>query len=488
MTVLFGDTNFTGYSVAGPSDADGGILAAAPFIATSAGLISSLYAYLQPAAPAQFVMALYDAQLQRLAYSAAITVSTAGLIRFPITPTPVALLQAYQIFLMPLAPAAFQYGMDASVFSNGYHVPGANLSPIPPFQLAASSPTAFGPPAFFADGDTQAQSILPSGKIGQTVLDTATVISLAFRRTKIRPNTISDEMLETARQELFLLLTSDLANRGTQLFAVDTQLLPMTAGLAGLATPAGTIDILNANYRYLQPFQQTALTTYAPVSATAITTLGLTWGGPAVPFLLQYSQDGANWITLKSATPNASAGQTSLYDLDGAIPALFWQVIADPTSPIGTFPLTLTQVSFYGTLSQTPMAPYSRDDFANLSNTFFTGRPFQFWLDRQDPWPIMRLWPTPQTNDQLNACIIIWRKRQIMDVGALSERLNVPNRWLTAIIDMLAARLGRSIIEVPPQMIPILDAQGDKSFNAVREEERENAPLRIQPGIYCYTR
>lgn len=488
MTVLFGDTNFSAYTASGPSSLDGAYVSAAPFIATSGGRVTSLYAYLTPSATCRFVMAVYDAQFQRLAYSAPITVSSGGLIQFPIAPLSVTLFQAYQIVLIPIDGVPFSYGLDDSMFSGAFKIQPGLTGTVPAFQLVGPQPVTFGSPVFFADGDTQAQTLQPSGKIGETVMDTATVISLAFRRAKIRPNVVSDEMIEVARQELFLLLTGDLANRGTQLFAIDTQLLPMTAGRSELPMPPGTVDVLNANYRYLTAFQAGNSLTFSPISATQVTTVGLKWGAPGVPFLIQVSDDNFSWRTLRAEAPNASAGDVTLYDLDGGGAALFWQVVPDPTAPLGTLPLTLAKVTFYGTFSQTPMAPYSRDDFANLSNTFFGGRPFQYWLDRQDPWPIMRLWPTPQVNDQDNACIILWRKRQIMDVGALSDRLNVPNRWLTAVIDMLAARLGASIDEVPPALIQILEARATVSLNKVREEERENAPMRITPAIRCYTR
>lgn len=484
MTVLFGDSTFSTYSAAGPNSGDGGYLSAIPFICADSGVITNLYCYLNPDSPSQFQMALYDATGQLLQASAPITVQPSqGLTPFPIKSTSVRQFQGYQIVLIPLGAAnTFTFGTDTGVFSNAFKV---NITS-PQYQLPAPEPVGFQQPTFFADGSATAQFIQPSGKIGQTILDVATVINLAFRRCKLRPNTVSDEMIEVARQELFLLLTSDLANRGEQLFAIDTQLLPMTAGLAGLETPVGTVDVLNANYRYMSNIQSGPVTTFTPTSPVAVTTVGLTWAGPATAILIQMSQDNVNWQTLKAVTPDASLGDVTLYDLDGSVASPFWQVIADPV--LSEFPLMVSQVTFYTTLSQTPMAPYSRDDFANLSDTFFTGRPFQYWLDRQDPWPIMRLWPTPQTNDQNNACIIIWRKRQIMDVGAMSDRLDVPNRWLTAVIDMLAFRLAKSIDEVPLVMAQYLKVEADESLRKVREEERENAPLRIIPQLYCYTR
>lgn len=489
MTVLFGDTTFTGYTPGAPppSGADGGYLSAAPFVSTAGGQATSLYCYLQGATGQSFVMALYDATGQRLVYSTPVIPQADGLQQFPIKTTTIQPLLAYQILLVP-APSAtgYEFGVDANLFSTSFVVAPANAAyPVPPSQLSNQLPGGFQSPTFFCDGQAGAQLVLPTGKVGQATLDTMTVITQAIRRCRLRPAVISDEMIQSARDELQLLLTSDLALRGVQLFAVDTVLMSMRAGKANMPCPPGTIDILNANYRYMNCLQRGSSALYDPTDAVQITTIGITWAGPSTPILIQYSEDGIVWTTLRSETPDASMGDTTLYDLDGSIPSLFWQVIPNP---MPNPPFLIQEVAFYGTLSQTPMSSYSRDDFANLSNTFFQGRPFQYWLDRQEPWPIMKLWPTPMLNDQQNACIIFWRKRQIGDVGELSDRLNVPNRWLTAIIDLLAFRFAKTEPEVDANLIPMLKAESQESFNLARSDERENAPMRIQPQIYVYTR
>jgi len=74
-----------------------------------------------------------------------------------------------------------------------------------------------------------------------------------------------------------------------------------------------------------------------------------------------------------------------------------------------------------------------------------------------------------------------------MDMGELAQRLNIPNRWTNAVVSGLAARLAYSVNEVDPQLIPLLEAKADKDFNMARMEEREKAPMRIQPNIYRYT-
>lgn len=100
----------------------------------------------------------------------------------------------------------------------------------------------------------------------------------------------------------------------------------------------------------------------------------------------------------------------------------------------------------------------------------------------------MRLWPVPGTNEQNNAVMVIWRHKHIQDVGTLTQRIAVPVRWLTAVIDGLAYRLGKAIAEVNPALLPILKTDADASLNGARSEERERAPMRVVPRIARYTR
>jgi len=486
MTVLCGDPTFVTYSPVGPTGNDGAYTAPIPFVAMTSGQASSLYAYLNPSGTQQFAMALYDGVSQLLAYSAPVTVNPGdGLTQFAISPTPIVAGQAYIIALFPQGSGAFTFGTDTTSSASVFHVIGANSTfPVPPPILQGGIPNGFPAPTFFVDGDSQAQVITASGVIGQDVLDTTSLIVTAFQRCRIRSALITDEMLRIAQKELLMFLTSDLALRGPQLFAVDIQVLPFTDGLANVPMPAGTIDVLNVNLRQQFALQTSPSTAFNFSTPVRVNTVGITWTGPAVPVQVM----AGNTVVAK-AQPNASAGQTTLIDLDGAPESLSWSVVADPVppNPLAVGPLLVSNVSFYQTAFQVPLAPYSRDDFANLNNTFFKNRPFQYWLDRQEPWPIMKLWPTPGPFEQSNACLVIWRHRQIMDIGDFAQRLNIPNRWLDAVTSGLAARLAYSINEVDPQMIPVLEAKAERALNLARMEERERAPMRIQPNIYRYT-
>jgi hypothetical protein len=511
VTILVGDTNFTGYTPAAPpfpTSTDGGYIAASPFTAIASGMATSLNAFIIPGNVSSFVAGLYDATLQRLIYSQPVSpVGTGGqLMTFPILPTPIKALQGYHMLIVPspsvvsgaTPPGIFQFGIDGNLTANARKVSNAGQSyPIPPQALSGPVPVLFGAPVFYADGDSDALTLQTSGTSGKTELDVATIITRAFNRCRIRSSVLSDEMINTAKDELFLLLSSDLANMGPQLWAVDTKLMPMYAGQKKVPMPVGTLDVLNANLRTILPLQVSGATQYSPSSPTQVNTVGITWNGPPTPLAIISSQDGSTWTRILGDYPNASAGDITYYDLDGVQPAAFWAVVVDYL-PMNTPPVLLTpglsaiintsQIGWYQNGFQVPMAPYSRDDYANLSNEFFQGRPFQYWLDRQQPWPVMNLWPTPGPNEQANALVKIWRHKQVMDVGNLYERLAVPNKWLSAVIDGLAWKLARTINEVDRNLVPELKTDYTEGLMHARSDEREKAPMRIIPQIYRYTR
>jgi len=462
MTLLVGDTNFTGYSGPGPSNTDGAYIAALPFVAQATGLAVTLNAWITPGTASTFVMGLYDGVLQQLALSATLTLQTAGLATFPIS-APTVAGRAYQILLAPVGVGTFQFGVDLTTPTQANHV--ANGAAI---QLTGPVPTPYGAPAFYVDGDAQAQIIATSGTI-QDVFDTGKIIARAFNRCRVPSAKISDELVHVAKDELYLLLVG-LANGPTPLWAIETDLFGFTQGTAGVVMPFSTVDLKNVNYRQMSVLQSGSAT-YAPPTPTQVPTIGITWSGPAGPF-----QVLMNGQALLSETPNAYAGQTTFYDLDGSVPASQWSVVG---SNIGS-------VSFFSQLYEIPMYPYSRDEWSQLPNRAFPGTPRQFWFERSMT-PTIHLWPVPQLADQQSGCLVVFRHRHIQDVGTLTQRIEVPPRWLPAIIDGLAESLARHP-EADPGMLAVCQTYAAKSLAAAKGEERENAPTKIVPQIWGYTR
>lgn len=325
-----------------------------------------------------------------------------------------------------------------------------------------------------------------SNTVSQTVFNTRRVIDNAIRRCKLTTQQISAEHIDIANDQLYLFL-SDLANQGAPLWCIEKQIYPLYDGVGDITMTDGTVDILNSNFRWLQQVTGINYTTstYREVDFTDsvfVANAGIFWSAAAVPIVFERSDDGVTWITIQSETPTASAGEWTWYDMDSSVAARYFRIRA--TS--GT--LGFSQIYLANTPTEIPLARMNRDDYTNLPNKAFqSNRPLQYWFDRQVNNPIMHMWPVP--NLAATVCqIVVWRQRYIMDVGTMTQDVEVPQRWLEAIVAGLAAKMALELVEVDVNLIPILDQKAAIALNIAQMEERDNSPMMIAPNISPYTR
>jgi hypothetical protein len=325
-----------------------------------------------------------------------------------------------------------------------------------------------------------------SGTVSQTTFDTRRVIEHAARRCKLPAQSLSAEHVDIANDLLYLLL-SDLANQGAPLWCIQKTIYPLYEGVATIVTDSGTVDILNSNLRWLQQVTGTNTDTATSrvvefTSQTSVGTVGILWSAAAVPIEFARSDDGVVWEIIQSEVPSASAGEITWYDLGSVVAATYFRVRA--TS--GT--LDFAQIYLGNTPTEIPLARLNRDDFTNLPNKQFTSnRPLQYWLDRQSLSPVMNLWPVPNAA-AMDMQIVVWAHRHIMDVGTMTQEIEVPQRWYETIVAMLAAKLAMEYVEVDASLIPVLDAKAQATLYQAQQEERDNSPLNIAPSIGAYTR
>lgn len=148
----------------------------------------------------------------------------------------------------------------------------------------------------------------------------------------------------------------------------------------------------------------------------------------------------------------------------------------------------VAQVNFkYVDGREVSLSRLSQDSYMNLPNKSFAGRPVEFWLDRQRDAPVLRLWPVPDAAAALNS-LVVWRSRHIMDVGELTDDLDIPQRWTEAIISQLAWRVAMEAPEVEPSLVGELKLLADEQLLAAQNAERDSSPMRLQPNIRVYTR
>jgi hypothetical protein len=326
-----------------------------------------------------------------------------------------------------------------------------------------------------------------SGTVSQTVFNTRKVIDHAFRKCRVPPEMAGGEQMTVAQESLYLILSS-LANRGIQLWCIEKLILPLYENQAAVPVGNGIVDLLNTNYRtiqYLTPVTETALVdrvTFNLGTSEIVTTVGINWLGASVAFNLQISPDNVVWTTVKSVSdPNQNIGEWTWVDIDGSLATQYFRVVA----PGGL--LDQDTVLVGNTPNEIVMARLNRDSYSNLPNKTFTGKPLQFWLDRTLNEPVMYIWPVPNPSQALGQ-VVTYVKRYIMDVGSLTQEIEVPQRWYEAIVYLLAARLAEELPQVEPGYVQVLDQKALRALSEAEMEERDNSPIYFTPNISIYTR
>ena len=325
-----------------------------------------------------------------------------------------------------------------------------------------------------------------SNTVSQTVFNTRKVIDHAFRRCKVPAQLVTAEYIDIAKDQLYLIL-SDLANQGTPLWCIEKIIMPLYNGTGDVVLAKKVVDILNSNLRQLQQVTgtNTDTSTQRTVDFTTdvfVTTVGVYWSAASVPLALERSDDNISWTTVQTETVTASAGEWSWFDLDSSVASRYFRVRATSGS------LSFDQIYLGNTPTEIPLSRMNRDDYTNLPNkSFQSNRPLQYWFDRQINQPIMHLWPVPNDGAEVKQ-LVLWTQRYIMDVGTMTQELEIPQRWYEAIVSLLAAKLVMEITEADSGLMPILDQKAAFALSIAQAEERDNSPIMIAPNISPYTR
>ena len=111
-----------------------------------------------------------------------------------------------------------------------------------------------------------------------------------------------------------------------------------------------------------------------------------------------------------------------------------------------------------------------------IPNKAQTGRPSQFFLDRQVT-PVLKVWPTPENNTDI---IKFDRLVRMDDADDYTNTMQIPFRFYPCLAAGLAYYLA---IKRAPDRIPLLKAIYDEEFNRAMEEDRDRASLTITPGL-----
>ncbi len=348
-----------------------------------------------------------------------------------------------------------------------------------------------------------------SGTINATQFDVVSLVEMAARRCGKLPGSLSAEETLISSSELSMTLNS-LVNEGVPLWTVNKQIYGINLNQNLIQFTPGTIDLQNVLYRFnnlpsggvpaassgnaANAFDQnlnTACTQSAPNGnisynfgqATVIVTVGILMNNTAsLNPVFEYSVDGVTWVNSVSAAGAASTftqGQWYWQDVPSPQSAQYYRV--RETSG-GT--LNVIEVVFGTAANEIVLSRINKDDYQNLPFKNQQGRPLQYWFDRQIT-PQAWIWPASMYS--FNS-LVVWRRRELQDVGSPTNILEFPNRWLDLIVTALAIRMALIIPGVDlANRLPILQAQLQTAKELAWREERDASPLYFSPMISGYT-
>lgn len=323
-----------------------------------------------------------------------------------------------------------------------------------------------------------------SGSISGTTFNALKVVDHAFRRCRLPAQQISSEMQAYALESLYLLL-SDLANTKAPSWCIEKIILPFYENQPIVPMPLGTVNILNLNYRTIQILSGTTTTTATSYkvqfsSATAVNTVGIKWSGASVPVTFSVSSDNITWAEVGSSSEAAVSGEITWTDINPAMPYLYFRITA-------TLPLLYSVITLGNMPSEVPFGELNRDSYVQQNNQVFPGRPVTYWFQRDIPQPVVHLWPIPNAASEQAQCIV-WRQRHIMDTENLQQEVEVPQRWLEAIVNSLAARVALETPSVDAGLFAVLEQKAAASLQQAWDGDNDGSPTFINPGIGCYTK
>jgi hypothetical protein len=116
--------------------------------------------------------------------------------------------------------------------------------------------------------------------------------------------------------------------------------------------------------------------------------------------------------------------------------------------------------------------------YATIPNKLQQARPIQVWIERRQETPRITVWPVPDNSTTYT--FVYWRLRRIDDAGNGVNTMDVPFRFLNAMVAGLAYYLA---LKVPngTERLMILKEQYDSAWDLASSEDRDKSAVRFVP-------
>ena len=278
-------------------------------------------------------------------------------------------------------------------------------------------------------------------------LDVADYIEEAFERCGLEVRTGYD--LKTAKRSLNLML-AEWSNRGLNQWTIQQTSITMASGIAEY--PAGTLTMtVGASGSFSVGETITGGTSGDTASITSLpsaTTMAITI--PSGTFTATE--------TITGGTSSATTTVSAVVDL------------ANVQSTIDLLSVVVTRSSTDFSLNR-----ISRDDYISIPNKATTGRPSQFFIDRQVT-PILKVWPVPDKNTDI---VKFDRLTRMDDADTYTNTADLPFRFYPCLVAGLAYYIS---VKRAPDRIQFLKGIYEEEFERAMTEDRDRSSFFVIPS------
>jgi hypothetical protein len=290
-------------------------------------------------------------------------------------------------------------------------------------------------------------------------LDLTELVEEAFERAGGELRTGYD--LRTARRSLNIMF-ADWANRGINMWTIETGTINLVQGQNTYALPTDTIDLLEHVIRT----GGNAAATQADLSITRISVSTYA----TIPNKIQQARPIQIWIQRF----NGQTSPTGL-TLDGALSATATTIPLNSAVglPAAGFVKIGSEVINYGYITGNTLYNCFRGQQNTTAATHTTGTSV-YW----EQLPAVTVWPTPDNSQPYQ--LVYWRLRRTQDAGGGVNVMDVPFRFIPCMAAGLAYYIAGKI-QTGFERMPMLKAQYDEAWQLAADEDREKAALRLVP-------
>ena len=154
----------------------------------------------------------------------------------------------------------------------------------------------------------------------------------------------------------------------------------------------------------------------------------------------------------------------------------------DTTNPTATIDVldVFIRETIGGVSTDVPLNRMSRSEYANLSTKATTGKPNQYFVDKQIS-PTVTVWPAPDQSSKYDLYLNVLSRMDDADAGA--NTMQIPFRFYPCLAAGLAYYLA---LKRAPEKVAMLKGLYEEEFQRALSQDEDRASFRIAPDLRNY--